>query len=261
MCIMKNKQLTIEEKRKIQLQMLDEFDAFCRKHDLRYSLAYGTLIGAIRHKGFIPWDDDVDIIMPMPDMLKAKELLKSDLIKISDVDSEHHYGYHFPRISHKMSYSLDGLISKSYGVNIDLYYTISVPKDKRMVESFFKGADEIYYKRAFLAKLRSRLCRYLPIKNIPGYNYIQKKYSNYYRKAFLYSESGPFFAVAGRAVWKEYYSFNLFEKLINVDFEGRKYLATAYYQEWLTQEYGDYMQLPPVEDRVPYHGGHYYWKK
>ena len=257
---MKDNLITLEEKRQIQLEMLEEFDVFCRKNSLRYSLAYGTLIGAIRHKGFIPWDDDVDIIMPLPDMLKAKSLLNSEFIKISDIDTEHHYGYHFPRITHKLSFSKDGLISKSNGVFIDLYFAISMPKDKEKVEFFFKGADDIYYKRRFISRFRKVLCKYLPIKNIIGYNIIQKQYSDYYRKAFTYSEVGNFFAVGGRAVWKEYYSFNFFDKLIEVDFEGRKFLASSHYHEWLTQEYGDYMQLPPEDQRHPYHGGVYYWK-
>lgn len=72
------KEITLEERKQIQLRMLIEIDAFCRKHNIRYSLAYGTLIGAIRHKGFIPWDDDVDIMMPLPDMLRFKELFKSE---------------------------------------------------------------------------------------------------------------------------------------------------------------------------------------
>ena len=68
--------LSLEEKRKIQLSMLDEVDAFCRKNSIRYSLACGTLLGAIRHKGFIPWDDDMDIVMPEPDFLRFYEKIE-----------------------------------------------------------------------------------------------------------------------------------------------------------------------------------------
>ena len=61
------KAISQEEIRSIQIAILNSVDAFCRKNNLKYSLAYGTLIGAVRHKGFIPWDDDIDIIMPRPD--------------------------------------------------------------------------------------------------------------------------------------------------------------------------------------------------
>ena len=118
----------------------------------------------------------------------------------------------------------------------------------------------IFNKRMFFARQRARFCRYLPIKNIIGYDRVQKEYSDYYRKAFPYSESGPFFAVGGRAVWKEYYTFNFFDELVDVEFEGKRYLATGHYHEWLTQEYGDYMQLPPEDQRIPYHGKQNYWK-
>ena len=59
----KEKPISFEEKRSIQLEMLKEIDAFCRNNGIKYSLAFGTLLGAIRHKGFIPWDDDIDIMM------------------------------------------------------------------------------------------------------------------------------------------------------------------------------------------------------
>ena len=61
------KEMTLQEVQNVSLEILKDVHAFCESHNIRYSLAYGTLIGAIRHKGFIPWDDDVDIIIPRPD--------------------------------------------------------------------------------------------------------------------------------------------------------------------------------------------------
>lgn len=71
--------MTQEESRKVQIDMLDALAEFCDSYGLRYYLSGGTLLGAIRHKGFIPWDDDIDINMPRPDVEKLYELTKGKL--------------------------------------------------------------------------------------------------------------------------------------------------------------------------------------
>lgn len=72
------KKLSMEEVKKVELDLLITFDAFCKKHHLRYVLDGGTLIGAMRHQGFIPWDDDIDVAMPFPNFLKFKELYEKE---------------------------------------------------------------------------------------------------------------------------------------------------------------------------------------
>ena len=68
------KLLSIEEVKKVELNLLLDFDKYCKQNNLRYYLCYGTLIGAVRHKGFIPWDDDIDVIMPREDYEKLMAL-------------------------------------------------------------------------------------------------------------------------------------------------------------------------------------------
>lgn len=80
--------INLEERRAIQLEMLSKIDAFCRKNNIRYSFAHGTLIGAIRHNGFIPWDDDVGIIMPIDDCVRFKDMFESETINYCDVETE-----------------------------------------------------------------------------------------------------------------------------------------------------------------------------
>ena len=74
--VKKKNAITLDERKQIQLEMLIEIDKFCREHNIKYMLAYGTLIGAVRHKGYIPWDDDVDISMPLEDILRFKNEFK-----------------------------------------------------------------------------------------------------------------------------------------------------------------------------------------
>lgn len=68
------KELSCDEFKQIQIQILSEIKIFCEKNGLNYYLAYGTLLGAVRHQGFIPWDDDIDIVMPRIDYLKFEKL-------------------------------------------------------------------------------------------------------------------------------------------------------------------------------------------
>ncbi len=162
--MIKKRQITLEERKSVQLEMLKEIDAFCRAKDIKYSLAFGTLLGAIRHKGFIPWDDDVDIMMPLPDMLRFKELFHSDSMKYCDVDTEKHFEYGFSRIANVKTYNKRGLIAKAYGICIDVYPMVSVPLDSEKNELFFKKASELNRRRFFFMKWNSRLIRFMPIQ-------------------------------------------------------------------------------------------------
>ena len=75
---MSKKRMTVQELQQVELGILKSFHNFCEEHGLRYYLGGGTAIGAIRHQGFIPWDDDIDLMMPRPDYMKLVELVKKD---------------------------------------------------------------------------------------------------------------------------------------------------------------------------------------
>ena len=85
MVIMPGKALDLDQIKVLEVEILDAFDAFCNKHQITYWIGYGTLLGAVRHKGFIPWDDDIDLVMPETDYYRLIELINA-----GEVISDHH---------------------------------------------------------------------------------------------------------------------------------------------------------------------------
>ena len=101
----KKQELNVEDRKQLYLEMMDEVDVFCRNNNIKYSLTCGTLIGAIRHNGFIPWDDDFDIAMPLPDMLRFKKEFHSENLRYVDIDIDSSYLFSFSRIESLKTYS------------------------------------------------------------------------------------------------------------------------------------------------------------
>lgn len=256
---MKDKKLTQSEIRQVQLEMLDELDTFCRANNIRYSLAFGTLLGAVRHKGYIPWDDDMDIIMPLPDMIRFKQLFKSKKIKYIDVDVIKHYSYHFSRICYLPTYNKTGRFVKSYGVNIDIYPVVGMPETEEEIQLFLKELQPLYKKRLTFIKWRNRLSNNLSITYFPGFDSIVRKFRDVVLNSFPY-QGAKNYLHAGSVRRVNIFDFDVFGSMVDYEFEGHLYMGLERYDEYLTHCYGDYMQLPPVAQRHPYHGGNYYWK-
>ena len=256
----KDQKLTRSEIRQVQLEMLDEVDAFCRKNNIRYSLAFGTLLGAVRHKGFIPWDDDMDIIMPLPDMLRFKELFKSEKIQYIDIDTENHYPNHFSRIAYRPTYDRVNRFVKSYGVNIDIYPVVGMPDTEEQIQAFLKDLKPLYKKRMYYRKLRRDMLKKFPFAFTPGFDAVISRFRVVVLNSFPY-QGAKNFLHAGSVRRVNIFGFDVFDSMTEFDFEGHKYMGLARYDEYLTQCYGDYMQLPPEDKRVGTHTGNFFWRK
>jgi lipopolysaccharide cholinephosphotransferase len=256
---MEKKPLTLDEKREIQLKMLDEVDTFCRNNGIRYSLASGTLLGAIRHKGFIPWDDDMDIVMPEPDFLRFYDSFKSDNVRCIDIRNEKYFHFPWAKLCDTHTYSAAGKKIKGHGVDIDLYIIHGLPHDDKAIEDFYKKANKICSTRLFLVKWRKRIVRRFPVHTIPFYSMVSKKYRDL---SFSNSYEGTkkYIFHSDRMDWAHTYDYDLFENTVNVTFNGHTYMAIASWEKYLIQRYGDYMQLPPEDQRHPVHGGVFYRK-
>ena len=123
----------IRDTQNLMLPVLVFIDKICREHNLRYSLAYGTLIGAIRHKGFIPWDDDIDILMPRPDYEKLQNIIKnmnSDEFGIMDSnDLDSFYVTRMAKIFNKKTYlkEFPHKYILEYGAFVDIFAVNGMP--------------------------------------------------------------------------------------------------------------------------------------
>ena len=257
-----DRKIELAEKREIQLQMLDEVDAFCRKNNIRYSLACGTLLGAVRHKGFIPWDDDMDIMMPVADLEMFAHDFSSENIQYIDLNNWKSYTFSFSKITHTKTYQKFGVTLKGWGIDIDVYPVRDLFGTRAEIDAYFMEAVKILERRLFIMKWRARIARRLPINEVPFHQYYQRKYYDWLAQTPLkFSGKEKHYLVhSGRPDWEHTYDFDLFETTKDILFEGHIYRSVEKVDEYLTQRYGNYMQLPPVEERVPGHGQVFYWK-
>ena len=256
--------LDLEGLKKVQLEILDVVNEFCQKHQINYWLDCGTLIGAIRHKGYIPWDDDIDIGM-----------LRSDYDKFMKLFNEENSRYQFYSIENNKDFLVAfGKVldtktilyepNKEQGIklniNIDVFVYDNAPDDEMLCQKMFKKRDmylklryaQLYpnfYDKTSLKKKIMRFFLKIYLKLLPK-NYYTKKIIKNSRKYIDCDTKrvGNFTSVSKFVGDKE-----LFKEFIKVEFEGRKYPAPIGYDTWLRNIYGDYMKLPPVEKRVSHH--------
>lgn len=122
------KEINVYELKKIQLEILDDIHRFCIQESLTYSLAYGTLLGAIRHHGYIPWDDDIDIMMPRRDYERFINLYKSNTNEVLDLRKSDTTIEMFLKICRKGSIMIDTTLKRSlWGINIDVFPIDGIP--------------------------------------------------------------------------------------------------------------------------------------
>ncbi|MDU5108231.1 LicD family protein [Clostridium sp.] len=256
------KELNVEGIRKIQLQILKNVSEYCDKNNIRYSLAYGTLIGSIRHKGYIPWDDDIDIAMPRPDydnfIINFNGCIKDYSVHAAEIDSN--FLYTFAKVSYDNSILIEETnIKYDIGINIDIFPIDGLPIDdnKKVMKkqnlyrnlANFKNVKLSYsrsiFKNIFLL-LGKILLLWLPLKTINTKMIDNSKTYSFENEDYCCNISTGL--MANKPIPRKY-----LEEYIEYAFENEKFNVSKFYDQWLLSIYGDYMKMPPKEKQVTHH--------
>lgn len=257
--------LALKEQQEVLLETMKAVHFFCCENDLRYTLLHGTLLGAARHKGFIPWDNDLDIGMPRPDYDRCLNLLNSGS-KIGD----HYYHVHFTNDS-KYHYQIIRIcddrttVSPTYirdqplkmGIWVDIFPVDGVPqktlpgiirRTRLFINKKIQIADiySIRGKKDFANRVGNLCCKIFP--NARKRNYLIDRLLR--KTAFQESEYVGNVVDHNEVLTPE--KREVYENMILVDYEDTQFYAIAEYDKYLKDKFGDYMKLPPENQRLPH---------
>ena len=225
-------ELTLKDLQQVSLELLVDVHEFCVNNNIRYSIAYGTLIGALRHKGFIPWDDDVDLMMPRPDYERFCHSFCSNKFKLI------YYG--------NDKTALAGF-ARVVDCNKTVYHAV------RRQNHHISRNDSLWsITKTMIAPIVSLngLLPFWLLKKMVKMERVIDFDNALYLGQCSCLDDGP----------NQFHKED-FENYILLNFEGYKFYAISGYDHHLKQLYGDYMQLPPEDKRIPkQYWIKFYWK-
>lgn len=261
---------SIEVKQRLLLELMRRFHSLCEENQLVYNIFGGTMLGAVRHGGFIPWDDDIDVTMPRQDYEKmivlVREMYTDSLVVHTYPDKN--YIYPYAKIGLRGTILHENCLKSKYSqltLSIDVFPNDGYPSDLSVFEKYNALEQKIIlctYRNQIIGSVLGRTWRIAKrcVLTIRGVERLVKQQIDLLSK---YPLEGNEYMLCQGAGWGEkgklkkslYYDRKLY------NFEGIQVWGTRDYHDFLTALYGNYMELPPEEKRVETHGAKLYVDK
>ena len=259
------KELTLQELKEIEFEILKMFDAFCKENNITYYLSHGTLLGAIRYKKFIPWDDDVDLLIPREDYERMITLFQdTDRYHLFAPEKDPKYRYPIAKLcdmtTRKVEFDCNNGLE--LGVDIDLFPLDAWDDD---LECAKKEAAYIYKNMYYLSLSKMKK----PKTDNPLKGFVMSlimafhkmRGSRHYIDNILrasYKEGQKGNRYLGCKAWCVYgekgiIPADVFSETVDIEFEGEMFPAPAGWDTYLTCLYGDYLPEPPKEKQKTHH--------
>ena len=267
------KKISLDEMKKIQLNILRDIDKVCRKNGIKYTLMGGSLIGLIRHKGFIPWDDDIDIAMTNDNyerFLKVypKQCKKEYLLINNRSDKSYYLPFDKIVDSRTILFEDNCKPMGKMGVFVDLFVYSGISSNKNKQKRKYRKlniinkalkAYAVYNKSPKTIKWRKKRIAKILLDCFASKDFLIEK--NRQMSSSVIVPGGKI--ISNYPIYgleKEVHDASIFDEYEDYFFEKTKVMSVKKYDEYLKDSFGDYMKMPPKEKRVPKHGINAYWK-